>query len=53
MGEQVRVITQQPKHGTSALLMGPLGGDSDWGNSNPDVIAESSGYRGGPSPVEY
>ena len=46
MGEHVRAITQQPKHGTSALLMGPLGGDSDWGNSNPDVFADSSGYRG-------
>lgn len=46
MDEQVRSITQQPKHGTSALIMGPLGGDSGWGNSNPDVFTDSSGYRG-------
>jgi len=26
--------------------MGPLGGYLDWGNSNPDVFADSSGYRG-------
>lgn len=46
MGEQVRPITQQPKHGAFALLLGPLRGDSDWGNSNPDVFTDSSGYRG-------
>ena len=46
MGGQIRAIHQQPKPGTSALLMGPLGGDSDWGNSNPDVFTDSSGYRG-------
>jgi len=26
--------------------MGPLGGYLDWGNSNPDVFSDSSGYRG-------
>lgn len=26
--------------------MGPLDDDSEWGNSNPDVFADSSGYRG-------
>lgn len=29
-----------------ALLMGPLEGDSEWGNSNPDVFTYSSAYRG-------
>ena len=26
--------------------MGPLGGYLDWGNSNPDLFTDSSGFRG-------
>lgn len=46
MFEQVGATTQQPKHGTSVEFMGPLAGDLRWGNSNPDVFTDSSGYRG-------
>lgn len=46
MCEQIGAPTQQPKHGSSAEFMGPLAGDSHWGNSNPDLFTDSSGYRG-------
>lgn len=46
MCEQVGATTQQPKHGSSAEFMGPLAGDSNCGNSNPDLFTDPSGHRG-------